>query len=294
MTAPEDDLEKALRQALAAALNQVQPGTEGLERIRAKIGTRPPRPWLLSVVAGAYDRARNWTWRGHWAWADALASPAAHSWPRLLRRPQSSSQSATNRTARVIPPAGVGWLRPVAVLAGIAVIASISLGVQPFRQAIIQASNTVLSGGGQRGGAGTDGNGTPAGTGNGASPVGSAPGGASSPGHGGTAMTSHSPTPTGTSPAGCATMTAELTGAPPTTSAAGTSASRVSVVPTAIPSTLPAPRRPPRTRQARRRRAARRWRPRLHRRAVRRRRHRPRRLHLRPHRHRRRHRHLRQ
>src|SRR5450756_2946496 len=92
MTAPEDDLEKALRQALAAALSQVQPGAEGLERIRAKIGTRPPQPWLLSVASGAYDRMRHWTWRGHWTWRFSLASPADLPWPRLLRLPQASSQ----------------------------------------------------------------------------------------------------------------------------------------------------------------------------------------------------------
>jgi hypothetical protein len=126
MTAPEDDLEQTLRQALAAAVGPVQPGADGLERIRARIAVRPPRPWLLSVAAGAYDRARNWTWRGHWAWPRSLALPvAALPWPRLLRVPQS----AGGKSLRVSRPTGVGWLRPVAVLAGIAVIASISLGV---------------------------------------------------------------------------------------------------------------------------------------------------------------------
>jgi hypothetical protein len=244
MTAPEDDLEKALRQALTAAVGQVQPGAEALERIRAKIATRPPQPWLLSVASGAYDRVRHWTWRGHWAWPGSLASAAALPWPRLLRLSQASSQSATGGTARVDRPAGVGWLRPVAVLAGIAVIASVSLGVQPFRQAIIQASTTVLTGGGQQaGGAGTDGNGTPAGTGA-SGQAGGAPGSATSPGHHvGTAMTSGPATPTGTSPAGCATMTAELTGGPPTTAAqdaTGTpNSTAAALLPSGIPSALP-------------------------------------------------------
>ena len=61
------------------------------------------------------------------------------------------------------PGWGIGWLRLVTVLAGVAVIASIALGVQPFRHAILQASASLNGGGGSpRGSAGTEGNGTQA------------------------------------------------------------------------------------------------------------------------------------
>ena len=202
MTTPEDDLEKALRQALTAAVSQVEPGADGLERIRTRIGDRKPQPWLLSVIVGVVSWARNWTWHGHWAWhvpwpwSRAMSSLAAIPWPRLRRlapgeslspalspgevragealpagEPRTKPGRGPTGRDRVAPgsllphgTAAIGWLRPVAVLAGVAVIAIVSLGVQPFRQAIIQASNTVLTGGqptgGAGGGAGTDGNGT--------------------------------------------------------------------------------------------------------------------------------------
>jgi hypothetical protein len=148
MTSPEDNgLEEALRRALSNAASEVEPGTDGLEKIRARIGNRPPRPWLFSVLAGLIGRVRHWPWRGHWAWQDSL--------PRL-----AALQERRSRRGNFQEP-GVGWLRFVTVLGGIAVLASIALGVQPFRHAILQASSSLNGGGGsQRGGAGTEGGGT--------------------------------------------------------------------------------------------------------------------------------------
>ncbi len=166
MTAPGDDLEKALREALAAAVDQVAPGEDGLHRIRHRIGTRPPQPWLLSVLAGAVDRIRSWTWHGHWAWPDWLPNPASVPRPRLLRLPQPGAQGG--EAVRAARPGAGSWLRPLSALAAIAVVVGVSLSVQPVRQAIIAASNTVLTPGGTpTGGAGTEGVGIPDGTGGG-------------------------------------------------------------------------------------------------------------------------------
>jgi len=117
----EDGLEGALRRALSDAVGGVEAGTEGLDRIRARIGGRPPRPWLLAVLSGAAERVRSWTWRGHWAWPG-----------RLLTR--TFPVPGALGTWRI----GVLWL--ATGLAGIAVIASVSLGVQPVRRAITAAS----------------------------------------------------------------------------------------------------------------------------------------------------------
>jgi hypothetical protein len=177
VTAPDNGIEEALRRALAEAVSQVETGPDALERIRARIGQRPPRPWLLSVAADVLGRAGHWTWRGHWAWQLPWAWPAtipalsALPWPRLqrlprpgARRPAAAPRPGPARPARLFRVETVNWLRPVGVLAGIAIIASVSFGVQPFRQAIIQASSTVLSGGQpQSGGAGTEGIGLPTG-----------------------------------------------------------------------------------------------------------------------------------
>ena len=167
MTAPGDGLEETLRRGLADALGQVEPSADGLERIHARIGGRPPRPWLLAVGADALAAARHWVWRGHWSWQWSWAWPTAlpaavggavprvpwSSLPRLRRlpRPGELLRPGPARSPRTAPVVDVGWLRPIGVLAAIVLIASVSFGVQPFRQAIIQASNTVLSGGGPSG-----------------------------------------------------------------------------------------------------------------------------------------------
>ena len=164
-------MEESLRRGLAEAVGRIEPGADGLERIHARIGGRPPRPWLLTVGADTLDAARHWVWRGHWSWQWSWAGPTALpaavggapprvpwltlprvprlSLPRLRRlpRPGELLRPGPARSPRTAPVVDVGWLRPIGVLAAIVLIASVSFGVQPFRQAIIQASNTVLSGG---------------------------------------------------------------------------------------------------------------------------------------------------
>ena len=148
MTVPHGDLETTLRRELTAAVDGVEPASDALERIRARTARRPPQPWLLSVVGGAVSRARYWVWHGHWAWPESLPRPRAVAWP--------GARWAT-RANRAM---GANWLRPVAVLAGVAFIALVTLAVPPLRQAIGHVTSNVLTGGQTSGGAGTDGNGT--------------------------------------------------------------------------------------------------------------------------------------
>ncbi len=175
-SSPGDGLEDALRRALSDAVGRIEPGTDGLDSIRARIGRRPPRPWLFAVLSGAAERARSWTWRGHWAWP---------GWPlarthltRRGRRPRHRKGTPAGKPSRrggSLPLLGAlgalggwraGWLTLAAGFAGIALIASVSFGVQPVRQTIIQAGTTVLHGDGAYpppppwGGGGTDGAGT--------------------------------------------------------------------------------------------------------------------------------------
>jgi hypothetical protein len=162
MSMPDRDLEAALRRELSAAVGPVEPAAEALERIRARTAKRPPQPWALSAVSGVVTRARYWVWRGHWAWPASLPRPAALSWPRALSRP-TGKRAARGKWLR---PTDGNWLRPVAVLAGVAFIAAIALSVTPLRQALVQVSNN-LTGSQQSGGAGTDGNGSHSGNGGG-------------------------------------------------------------------------------------------------------------------------------
>src|ERR1700747_512669 len=118
MTSPGgDDLEETLRRALSAAANEVQPGADGLDKIRARIGNRPPRPWLVSVLSGVVDRVRYWTWRGHWAWPGSL--PGLHALLGLRSRWSNFPRWSWN----------IRSLRIVTALAGVAVIAGVILGV---------------------------------------------------------------------------------------------------------------------------------------------------------------------
>jgi hypothetical protein len=155
MTVPHGDLETTLRRELTAAVDGVEPAPDALERIRAKTAVRPPQPWLLTVASGAVSRARYWVWHGHWAWPESLPRPRAVSWP------------AAGWAARVKRATGGDWLRPVAVLAGVAFIAIVALAVPPLRQAIGHVTSNVLTGGQTSGGAGTDGHGTQDGGGGG-------------------------------------------------------------------------------------------------------------------------------
>src|SRR6516162_7190437 len=188
---PEDDLEQALRRALSAAVSQVEPGADGLERIRARTKKRPPQPWLLAMVGGVFSRARYWVWRGHWVWPASLPRlrpltwPSFLPWPRLRKLPLPAGGTLATQSQTPAPgflakwrriltgPDGANWLRPVGVLAGGAFIASIALAVPPFRSAIVQVSSTVLTGGNSsNGSAGTDGSGSPTTNGTGTSPSG--------------------------------------------------------------------------------------------------------------------------
>jgi hypothetical protein len=167
-SSPEDGLDGALRRALSNAVSGIEPGTGGLGNIRARIGRHPPSPWLLSVLSGAAERVRFWTWRGHWAWPGLPYARAhlplrsgqaryrrdAHPWNARRRGDAFPWRAALGRR-----PAGLLLLS--GALAGITVIACVSVSVQPVRQAIISAS-TVFHGRGdpRAGGGATDGSGT--------------------------------------------------------------------------------------------------------------------------------------
>ena len=167
MTAPEDGLEDALRRSLHVALSQVEPGVDGLERIRARTKHHQPQPWLVSVAVGAVDRARHFVWHGHWAWADSFPVLSVVPWPRLRLLPQGTGHVPAHAAPGSRPRRinGIAWMRPAAVLAGVVFIASVALAIPPFRQAIVQFSNTTLTGGHSSGGSGGNGGGSAAGNG---------------------------------------------------------------------------------------------------------------------------------
>ena len=140
MTSPEDDdLEQALRRALSAAADEIEPGPDGLEKY-PRADRRP------SAAALAAQRCLRRPRSGP-ALDLARALGVAGSRPRLgaLWEPRSRRSN--------FPRWDIKWLRLVTVLAGAAVIASIGFGVQPFRQAILQASTSLTGNGNGNGNA---------------------------------------------------------------------------------------------------------------------------------------------
>ncbi|MGH3263751.1 MAG: hypothetical protein ACRDNS_17365, partial [Trebonia sp.] len=226
MTSPGDDgAEEALRRALSEAARGIEPGADGLERIRARIGGRPPRPWPIAVGAGVVDRVRHWTWRGHWDWRGRW------DWRSTLARLGAPRERRSRRGG--FPWRSVGWLRLVTVVGAVAILAGVGLGVQPVRQAILQASASLNGfGGTSRGSAGTEGHGSPASAGDG-SPAAGRP--SASPSGGiGTVSSGSSGHPSGaahpTATNACVYGTPTLTAAP-TPSQTSAAASAPSTVP---------------------------------------------------------------
>ncbi len=165
-SSPEDGLEDALRRALSDAVSGIEPSPDALNGIRARIDRRPPRPWLIAMLSGAVDRVRFWTWRGHWTWPGLALGRAHLPWRhRRARHCKGSPAREPPRRGdafsqqRALYRRRVGLLWPAVALVSVTVIAGVSIGVQPLRQAIIQASATVLNGGPalQTDGAGTNG-----------------------------------------------------------------------------------------------------------------------------------------
>jgi hypothetical protein len=243
MTVPHGDLETTLRRELTAAVDGVEPAPDALERIRARTALRPPQPWLLTVVSGAASRARYWVWHGRWAWPDSLPRPRAVSWPGASAR----------WAARARQSLGTDWLRPVAVLAGVAFIAIVALAVPPLRQAIGHVTSNVLTGGQTSGGAGTDGHGTQNGGGGGTLTNGARnTAGASSIGPGSTASpgwkaasqcqpAAVSATPTGSSAKIAAAVSSALPATPTAACPSPTPTATGSPTPTATPTGSPTP-----------------------------------------------------
>ena len=97
--------EAALRRALHAAADAFEPGSDGLQRIQARLGR--PRPVAVAWAEAAWLDLRLWAPAGLQAVLDRLASGARLAWQRFGPTPRRSG----HRAARPL-----GWLRPLAAL----------------------------------------------------------------------------------------------------------------------------------------------------------------------------------
>jgi outer membrane biosynthesis protein TonB len=148
MTGPGTRGEQALRHALRAAAGRIEPGADGLERIRARLTTPKPLPvaWLAAVWFRARSLALSWLdlcldWlRGTAARRRAAGRPGARS--KRLESPRGvqavARQATTPRGAHA--QQGLGSLRLVAavaaavlvVVAGTLSLTSLPRGIDPM------------------------------------------------------------------------------------------------------------------------------------------------------------------
>jgi hypothetical protein len=151
MSGHDHDFDEFLRHVLREHADAVEPGDDGLERIRARL-TRPrpaPLVWVMAVCSGAWRRVQG----------TALSAPA---WLRTL---------ADGTSARLRPPGGGRprrWRSPavLAACAAIAVVAGV-LALTPLpQQAVSGTAGLIRSlGGGHAGGGAGHGGGQAAGSG---------------------------------------------------------------------------------------------------------------------------------
>lgn len=129
-------LERALKHALRLAVDSVEPGADGLDRIRARIAARPSlvrTGWQTTYLAGLLG-VLSTVWR--------FAEPAA-VWLRYW------SGAAAERFRPDLRRAGwLGWLRPAAALAtGLLVVTGASWAIAALPQVISNADNSQNVGG---------------------------------------------------------------------------------------------------------------------------------------------------
>ncbi len=141
--------EAALRRALHAAADAFEPGSDGLQRIQARLGR--PRPVAVAWAEAAWLDLRLWAPAGLQAVLDRLASGARLAWQRFGPTPRRSG----HRAARPL-----GWLRPLAALGvTVFIVAAGAYVAIDAQQAIFPSSSRSAGSPGGSSGAGGQGNG---------------------------------------------------------------------------------------------------------------------------------------
>jgi hypothetical protein len=202
--------EQALRRALFSAAESIEPAADGLDRIRARLGT--PRPTLIAWIEGAWSELLRRSPAFVQDLSHKLASAFAFAWERFGPTPAASGRRS----------GPLSWLRPAAAMTvAIFVVAAgayVGLSTSDF---ISNSAGQHLQGPGGNNQGRANGSGTPQSTASG-------PGGSSTAGG--------SPSPS--SSAKCTHGTTNSLKPPPKTSSSTTPAT-TSPASTVSPSTSP-------------------------------------------------------
>jgi hypothetical protein len=146
--------EAALRRALHAAADAFEPGSDGLQRIQARLGR--PRPVAVAWAEAAWLDLRLWAPAGLQAVLDRLSSGGRLAWQRFGPTPRRSG----HRAARPL-----GWLRPLAALGvTVFIVAAGAYVAIDAQQAIFPSSSRSAGSPGGSSGAGGHAKGGPGST----------------------------------------------------------------------------------------------------------------------------------
>jgi hypothetical protein len=131
--------EAALRRALHAAAEQVDPGGDGLDRIRERVRHRRPMPLPIAWVDIALTRLSLRVPDGFWAAWDRVAHEARSVAQHFLPAPARDHAARSGRT-------WLGWARPLAAMStGIFIVAAVVYMAVEVPQVISTAGSAQRS-----------------------------------------------------------------------------------------------------------------------------------------------------
>jgi hypothetical protein len=105
---PHGEPEAALRHALRAAAESIEPGADGLDRIKARL--RPPRPLPIAWAEAIWSRLAMRMPEAIQSACLAMSQALRQAWDRFAPPPRSEGDRAGNRSR------SLGWLRPLAAM----------------------------------------------------------------------------------------------------------------------------------------------------------------------------------
>lgn len=150
----QNEREAALRRALHAAADGIEPRADGLQRIQARL--RPPRPLALAWADAIWTDVRFRVPSLLQEWLEQLLAAFSLVWQRFGPRPRHASERRSRARS---------WLRPVAALGvTVFVVAAGAYVAIDAQQAIFPSSSNSAHSNGGGGGAGPGSQGNPGGS----------------------------------------------------------------------------------------------------------------------------------
>jgi hypothetical protein len=144
MMQQEYEFDEVLRRALRGAADSIEPGGDGLERIRARLSMPRPLPiaWLMTGYADAVMRLRS-ALEGGIAWLRAVPGSGQPGDGRC-RHGYDQVRRALSALAPGHLAQRYGWLRTVAIASAVVVAGAGGYGLTQLRSAVSDTGGVVI------------------------------------------------------------------------------------------------------------------------------------------------------